>query len=167
MNCPSCSDEFDSDRAMKIHHKLSHGNSIAIEKSSCKNCNNTFEYYPSDKDGVYCSDCVNNPEVTWSNGGLFGEDNPRYNIDPEDHPMWRGGYDIKYIGSWHRVKEERLEIDNHKCQRCGAHKEELGQEPDVHHITPVRLFDNEEDAHTLDNTVCLCRSCHAFVENKL
>jgi 5-methylcytosine-specific restriction endonuclease McrA len=42
--------------------------------------------------------------------------------------------------------------------------EELGQEPDVHHRTPVRSFDIPEDAHSLDNVVTLCRSCHRNVE---
>lgn len=150
---------------MKIHHKMSHGNSIALSKSNCSNCGNEFSYYPSNKDGIYCEDCVNDKSVTWSNGGLSGKDNPRYGINPEDHPMWKGGYEINYIGIWNRVKEERLELDNHTCQRCNNSIDELGQEPDVHHIIPVSEFEDERDAHTIENTVCLCRSCHGKVEN--
>ncbi|MFU8870248.1 HNH endonuclease, partial [Natronococcus sp.] len=40
----------------------------------------------------------------------------------------------------------------------------LDRNPDVHHVRPVRSFENAEDAHTLDNVVTLCRSCHRRVE---
>jgi predicted HNH restriction endonuclease len=40
----------------------------------------------------------------------------------------------------------------------------MGREPDVHHITPVRDFDEPQNAHTLDNVICLCRSCHRLAE---
>ncbi len=30
----------------------------ATEEASCRCCGTTFEYYPSNKDGVYCSSCV-------------------------------------------------------------------------------------------------------------
>jgi len=30
----------------------------ATETTTCKTCDEQFEYYPSNKDGVYCSDCV-------------------------------------------------------------------------------------------------------------
>ena len=40
----------------------------------------------------------------------------------------------------------------------------MGREPDVHHITPVRDFEDPQDAHRLDNVVCLCRSCHRLAE---
>jgi len=66
-------------------------------------------------------------------------------------------------------------------------KEELGQEPDVHHIKSFHAFvrdaggvidkDDITDelfkiigkvsrkANRLDNLICLCRSCHVYVEN--
>jgi len=47
---------------------------------------------------------------------------------------------------------------------CGKERAETGHEPDVHHIEPVRNFDDPQDAHTLDNVVCLCRSCHRYAE---
>lgn len=164
-SCPTCGDDFPSERSMKIHHKMSHGDSIAISDSTCLNCENKFTYYPSNKRGIYCESCVNDDSVTWSNGGLSGEDNPMFGIDPEDHPMWTGGYNINYIGIWNTVREKRLKLDDYTCQKCGDSMDELDQEPDVHHITPISEFENEKNAHTVENTVCLCRSCHGKVEN--
>ncbi|WP_306438828.1 HNH endonuclease [Natronococcus pandeyae] len=40
----------------------------------------------------------------------------------------------------------------------------MGREPDVHHITPVREFENPQRAHTVDNLISLCRSCHRLAE---
>ncbi|AEM55672.1 conserved hypothetical protein [Haloarcula hispanica ATCC 33960] len=52
---------------------------------------------------------------------------------------------------------------------CGTAAEELGRNPDVHHIVPVRLFAAMpalavRDAHTLDNVVSLCPGCHRRAE---
>ncbi|MFH5800332.1 HNH endonuclease [Haladaptatus sp. CMAA 1911] len=48
-------------------------------------------------------------------------------------------------------------------------REELGRNPDVHHIVPVRWFIDSgfhtiEDAHFLDNVASLCSSCHRKAE---
>lgn len=65
---------------------------------------------------------------------------------------------------WERVREEALERDNHTCQECGAsgeqHQQEYYRGLDVHHIKPVATFEQEVDAHTLDNLITLCPSCH-------
>ena len=42
----------------------------------------------------------------------------------------------------------------------GVTKADLGRKPDVHHIIPVREFADPEDAHTVDNLICLCVTCH-------
>lgn len=65
---------------MRIHHKLSHGESLAKEKTTCKECGNSFEYYPSDKDGVYCTQCAE----TVHYGGTP-------TLEGEDNPMFKGG----------------------------------------------------------------------------
>jgi len=52
----------------------------AMEETTCDICGDSFEYYPSEKEGLYCPDCVENepwreiPEVSGSN-----------------HPRWNGG----------------------------------------------------------------------------
>lgn len=87
------------------------------------------------------------------------------NIVGEAHHQWEGG-PIRYGRRWWRIRRRALERDEHACQRCGKTRAELGREPDVHHLQPVRTFDDAQDAHTLDNVVCLCRSCHREVEDR-
>ncbi|MFB6312279.1 MAG: HNH endonuclease [Salinirussus sp.] len=58
-----------------------------------------------------------------------------------------------------------LERDDFTCVICGATKDEIGRNPDVHHIVPVRRFIEAEaadktDAHVPRNLVTLCVTCH-------
>lgn len=70
----------------------------------------------------------------------------------------------KYKGSWWVTKRLALERDEFTCQRCGATKDDLGRNPDVHHLEPVRTFEDPDDAHTVDTVVCLCPAGHTQVE---
>lgn len=53
---------FATERAMKIHYKSTHGESLAKEETMCETegCTNVFEYYPSDKSGKLCDKCTKN-----------------------------------------------------------------------------------------------------------
>lgn len=85
------------------------------------------------------------------------------NRQGENHHHWQEG-DIEYSGKWWEVRRKALERDDHRCQICGRTSEDIGREPDVHHLTPVREHDDPQDAHRLDNVVALCRRCHREVE---
>lgn len=171
----------------------------AKETATYRICEEEFEYYPSDKDGVYCPPCVasadgllpENParrrtRVVTMCGGCGAEievlparlasnkrgffcDRECYghwlssNIVGEDHHQWAGGT-LAYGQPWWKVRRLALERDEHCCQNCGRDVDQLGQEPDVHHLEPVRNHESPEDAHRLDNVVSLCRSCHRHVE---
>jgi len=121
------------------------------EISECRNCGEAFEFYPSNKKGLYCPSCVSNGEVRW------GEDN----LEP-----FEGDGESEYGSEWRRISSKVRRRDNHTCQMCGVAQEEyrLEQALDVHHIKPIREFNNPKDAHTLDNLVTLCRKCHHEVE---
>lgn len=162
------------------------------ETSSCKRCDSTFEYYPSDKRGVYCPDCVENADEFLGTPYYEVHDIERVKRVCEVCGRIRTVLDSKakrepvrfcsqnclriwlseqwgdtnnpYKGKWRVVRRKALERDNHTCQNCGITREEIGHEPDVHHITPVREFDDPQLAHTLDNVICLCRSCHRYAE---
>lgn len=175
------------------------------ETTTCQRCGSEFEYYPSDKKGLYCAECVatndwqtppgssgpDNPR--WKGGkrtvscSVCGEEVERYPSDivgdvvvcnsecqrqwlseefvGEGHPNWTGGTKVPYGKGWARVRRNALNRDRYQCRVCGKPKAEIGRNPDVHHIIPLRWFiesaDHEKaDAHFLDNVISLCVDCH-------
>jgi 5-methylcytosine-specific restriction endonuclease McrA len=162
------------------------------KEMTCKRCDEMFEFYPSDKKGVYCPECVE------ASSEFLGE--PYYEVHEiertkkvcefcgriidvlqsraDRYPvrfcshnclslslMMRDASDQNvYNGNWREVRRRTLDRDDHRCKNCGATEEELGQEPDVHHIVPVREFSDPQIAHSIDNLICLCRSCHRLAE---
>jgi hypothetical protein len=118
------------------------------ETYSCENCEREYERYSSlEKDQHFCSKSCHNE---WMSDHLIGEESP----------AWKGGYNPNYSHGWTSARDEVRERDS-VCQKCGADPERA---LDVHHIQPVRTFDDCSDAHTLDNLVGLCRSCHRTLE---
>jgi len=65
------------------------------------------------------------------------------------------------------VRDKALERDNYTCQDCGKSKDDIGRNPDVHHKKPVKNFENQNDAHTISNLVCLCMDCHKIREQRI
>lgn len=179
------------------------------EITACVICGEEFEYYPSEKEGLYCPECVQTeswqtPPSTsgpdhprWKGGtevrecSVCGEPVERYpsgftgevvlcsdtcratwlseTFSGNGHPNWKGGGNEPYGTGWARVREQALVRDEYQCVVCGASREDLGRNPDVHHIVPVREFveaadRSKQDAHTLDNVVTLCIGCHRRAE---
>ena len=219
--CTACGDDFYSEYDKKYCSEECHDESVsytgsdnpnyrdAKEESPCEICGTSFEYYPSEKPGQFCSACVESE--SWRTPlDIDGENNPRWNggkvalscdecgaqierhpsqitgevtlcsrechaswlsdaFTGDGHPNWEGGGVGPYGKGWNRVRKRALERDDHECVLCGTTAEELGRNPDVHHIVPVRAFVEtpvltERDAHTLDNVVSLCPSCHRRAE---
>ncbi|MFQ3320213.1 MAG: hypothetical protein ACI80F_002290 [Natronomonas sp.] len=203
-----CSDECRSG-AVSFEGENNPNYSGGKETAECDICGSEFEYYSSEKKGLYCHTCVN--EEPWRHTpDISGENNPRWsggeqelacdwcdskvvrqqnNINGEHvfcstdcqsewlseaftgegHPNWRGGIEANYGRGWNRVRKQALERDGYECVLCGTSKEELGRNPDVHHIVPVRAFvetpaTTEIDAHYLKNVVSLCPACHRKAE---
>ena len=119
-------------------------------KLTCLNCRQEFKVHPKRKDTAkFCSHkCLGE----WRSKNWKGEDNP----------SWRGGHPRYYGENWEKQKRKALNRDSHTCQMCGA--PENGQRHDVHHIKPIREFEDPASANSLDNLVTLCRSCHIKAE---
>lgn len=87
----------------------------------------------------------------------------------ELHHRWEGGNDPYYGANWHDRRRAALERDDYRCQRCDisnkTSKQRYSMALDVHHIVPLREFDDPESANDLDNLVALCRACHNAVES--
>lgn len=69
----------------------------------------------------------------------------------------RPGYE-EYMRSpaWAAKRQQRLELDGHKCRTCGCTFEERPLQ--VHHVTYERLGHEE-----LSDLITLCRSCHEAI----
>lgn len=80
-----------------------------------------------------------------------------------DHGLWQGGYSL-YNSSWRKKRDKVLEKYDYKCFVCGKTKEDIGREPDIHHVKPLLSFKNTDKANELDNLVCLCPEHHRKVE---
>jgi len=91
----------------------------------------------------------------------------------ENNPVWRGGWEWNYGPNWDDQREKAIERDDHECQRCGKHADEMPRSPDVHHQKRLGWFREEYDApewwergNRLENLVTLCAECHLTVEWK-
>ena len=161
------------------------------ETAECQLCGNEFSYYPSAKKGVYCPKCVEESDKFLGTPAHELKETERIERECDYcgdgmsvlKSDWERGHGrfcsheclclwmskdgaTTYNRGWFRARRLALERDNYSCQNCGKGADDLGQEPDVHHQTPVRLFDDAEDAHALENLISLCRSCHAHIEWK-
>lgn len=62
-----------------------------------------------------------------------------------------------WIKEWRIIRKVRRKLDNEECQRC-KRAGRYSKAEMVHHKKEVRHY--PELALTLDNTECLCNSCH-------
>jgi len=153
---------------MKVHHAKEHNESLAKKSDTCDYCGTEIEYYPSNQEGIACSDCRGNAVSDGKNMGeteeceLCGNTVP---IEPwerewkdmffcdmncksdwqeqrsaECHPSWEGGYEYHYGNNWEQKRQEALQRDGFQCRLCGTSEKEIGRKPDVHHIISVREY---------------------------
>jgi len=123
------------------------------QRRQCVVCGASVERYPSDANKVTV--CGETCRRKWLSEAFAGD----------GHPNWQGGGNGSYGKGWNAVRRRALERDDYRCVVCDATKAEIGRNPDVHHLVPVRQFVNTDeytraDAHFLDNVVSLCVRCH-------
>lgn len=127
-----------------------HPNSTRVE-CECANCGKTLFRRKARLEKYNAQFC---------NNGCLGE----YREDAysgENSHRWKGGYERYYGANWERQRRGARERDDYTCQVCGVTESELGKELSVHHIFPVRGFDDPEDANGLINLVSMCEPCHS------
>jgi 5-methylcytosine-specific restriction endonuclease McrA len=90
--CADCGEEFYTEHEVKYCSDRCRDRSVSSEGASnpnydggktraeCELCGSAFEYYPSEKRGLYCSTCVENE--SWRH---------RPEITGDGHPRWTGG----------------------------------------------------------------------------
>lgn len=130
-----------------------------VECAQCQSSLSVFDYKALQQDHLFCDrECY----ATW----LVRERRQNDVWVESDNPNWRNGsnQEDRYGQGWPRARNRALLRDEYTCQRCGATSADLGRNPDVHHVEPVRTYDDPAKAHSLDNLVCLCRDCHLEVE---
>lgn len=142
-----CRSEWEAENFTGEAHPNYDGGKVEVE---CEWCGDTVRKKPCKADSVDRHFCDHDCQGKWLSENVVGE----------DHHRWKGGGQPYYGTGWNRARAESRERDGYKCQYCGISEEDLPYELDVHHKTPVREFDDPSDAHTLENLVTLCRSCH-------
>jgi hypothetical protein len=150
--CPACVEEMDEFLGTPSYEVWN----VERVDRECEYCGREFTVLKCNAvygTGRFCSnECRNN----WMSENWRGE----------NHPAW-GGEDAGtwYVNDWHSVRRQALGRDDYECQRCGADESELGRDPGLHHIVPIREFDEYNDAPELDNLITLCPPCPKKVEH--
>jgi hypothetical protein len=155
--CKSCVDEgYGNENLVHGTGKNNTNWKGGFVDSSCSNCDKDISVKPSNFERYSNNFCSTSCQSNFKSEQFSGKGNPRY-IDGQHRQR-------NYGTGWRRAKRKALERDNHSCVVCNKGKEELGRKPAVHHKKPVRTFDEPEDAHFLENLVCLCPKHHQEVE---
>ena len=145
--CPNCNNGFKTPEYVDQTYcsKECFGGTKTI---SCEYCGDDYTIARS-KNSSFCSrEC----QSKWQSENWVGENAPR----------WMGGYKNYYGEDWIKSREKIRERDGNICQVCEETSENWMP---VHHIIPVREFDDPNEAHFEENMVQVCRSCHMTVES--
>jgi RNA-directed DNA polymerase len=67
-----------------------------------------------------------------------------------------------YGPAWKVAREHKLAAANQRCEKCG--RPITGRTAIVHHRKPLKAAKNRQQAHMLENLICLCPSCHGRAE---
>ena len=72
------------------------------------------------------------------------------------NPNWKGGKWLEVYPQEfnNKLKEQIRKRDNHRCQECFRHQDELRKKLQVHHI------DYNKKNNNLNNLISLCSVCH-------
>ncbi len=158
--CDECDEEFYDTTLYRRHLSRSHGirnvSKVEVECHWCEDDHLINEGQVGRYERTFCSrDCLHEWQSEWMSG--------------ENHHNWKGGWSSVIFPNG--MREKVLERDYYTCRLCRKtdeeSKEEHGRGLHVHHRTPRRCFDNEDESHSLHNLISLCPSCHKHIESKI
>lgn len=88
---------------------------------------------------------------------LEGVINQSLKVSGENSNFWKGGKSFEEYSKAFKplLKNYIRNIDNYTCQMCNIKEETLKYKLSVHHI------DYNKKNCSINNLICLCRSCHA------
>lgn len=194
--CDDCGDDFPHAGALGSHRYYKHDSPADRVDVECPVCGTTDDILESQRQDQYehwfCSmDCRDEH----MRQAFRGDGNPRYEdravgLDCDHCGSSFERFESQYIGDhvfchwdcyaahktenadepnqygteWQKLRKHIRQRDG-VCLSCGA--EPTDRNHDVHHIIPVREFDETKDAHFPVNLVTLCRACHVKVEHDL
>lgn len=119
------------------------------ETKCCGFCDEEYIVSPCEKESS--SFCSRECQVSWQSENWRGE----------NAPAWKGGYDDYYGHTWKTRRKDIQKRDGNICQLCNFDSNETLA---VHHIVPVRTFDDPNNAHFDENMYQLCKECHLKME---
>jgi len=157
LSCSYCGEEFEV-ISSKSHRKYCsiQCRSRAFKKEvicTCEQCGSEYKVRPfRAKDSQYCSQKCQFLSVV------------KPNTKGPDHPLWKDGEKPYYGPNWEGARKLVRNRDCFRCRKCGMHEDHCDTELHVHHIVPIREFDEPEEANTPSNLVTVCPSCHGEVE---
>lgn len=152
---------------------------------TCDACGNVVEKKDSNIEGHDKHFCDINCKAKWDSKRFSGSNHPRsgvhvsqevkekisQSLSGSNNPLWKEGKKRNYGVSWHEAREKRISKDDFTCQSCGMtrkeHKKQYGADLHVHHITPLREFNEDEEPHKINNLVTLCMACHIKAERDI
>lgn len=141
----SCEAEWQRNRTGQDSRRWTGG----VEPRDCPSCGKTHTPEPDSRYRETCSDeCLSE----YRSEIISGEGNPN----------WKGGYGEYYGSKWTSARDRIRLRDDNTCQVCGFTTDE--RFIPVHHIIPVRDFNEPNDAHYEENMAQICRACHPAVE---
>lgn len=125
-------------------------------KKECKFCGESYKVAPGLAE--ITSFCKQECQANWESKNRTGE----------NHPLWEGGYDSYNKGNWTTVRKKVRKSRPNKCKKCGMkeeqHYDKYDRDLDVHHIKPLKTFDDPNKANNTTNLVVVCKSCHQELE---
>lgn len=94
--------------------------------------------------------------------GVWNKGKKMPTISGENHPNWNGGKSFELYGLEFNIelKEKIRERDNHRCQQCFRHQDELYSKSGRKYKLHIHHIDYNKQNNNKNNLISLCRNCH-------